>query len=176
MIRLLLKRETNFLWGRDILIAPVYEKAAHTRHLYLPQGEWYDWWTNSKHKGAQTVTREVDLSIMPIYIKVGAIIPVDPVRQYTSEVINEPTTIKIYTGANGSYTLYDDDGISLEYLRGNYTLTHFTWDDRKNKLTIYPEKFKSKQQIPKRIFRLELIPQGVVKEVVYSGQKIEVTF
>ena len=74
------------------------KKAATKRQVYLPEGEWYDWWTNEKQPGAQTISRQVDLSIMPIYVRAGAIIPVDPIRQYTSEKVNEPTTLKIFTG------------------------------------------------------------------------------
>jgi len=92
------KTADEFLWGRDMLIAPVYEKSATTRKLYLPQGQWYDWWTNAKQPGGQTISRSVDLSIMPIYVRAGAIIPFDPIRQYTAEVVKEPTTLKIYTG------------------------------------------------------------------------------
>ena len=79
------KSADQFLWGRDLLIAPVYEKSATKRQVYLPHGEWYDWWTNEKYQSTQTISRQVDLSIMPIYVKAGAIIPVDPIRQYTSE-------------------------------------------------------------------------------------------
>ena len=112
---------------------------------------------------------------MPIYVKAGAIIPVDPIRQYTSEKTNEPTTFKIYTAADGAYSFYEDDGISMEYLKGNYKLTKITWDDKKRKLTVEPGKSNSKQ-IEKRVFKVELIPQGTVKAISYSGKKMEVLF
>ena len=75
------------MWGRDLLVAPVFKKGATSREVYLPAGEWYDWWTNVKSAGGQAVTRAVDLATMPIYVRAGAIIPVDPVRQYTSEPV-----------------------------------------------------------------------------------------
>ncbi len=78
---------TQFLWGRDLLVAPVFTKGATSREVYLPSGEWYDWWTNEKAAGdtagGRTITRQVDLGIMPLYVRAGAIVPVDPVRQYT---------------------------------------------------------------------------------------------
>ena len=166
----------EYLWGRDLLIAPVYEKGATTRKLYLPEGDWYDWWTNTKQLGEKTISRNVDLSIMPIYVRAGAIIPVDPIRQYTSEEITEPTTIKIYTGKNGSYTLYEDDGISMEYLKGNFTLTDFSWDDAKKKLVIQPGKNTNSKQGINRNFKIELIPQGIKKEIVYPNKKTEFFF
>jgi hypothetical protein len=65
---------------------------ATSRDVYLPPGDWYDWWTNAKATGGRTVTRPVDLATMPIFVRAGAIIPVDPVRQYTGEPVSEPTT------------------------------------------------------------------------------------
>jgi alpha-glucosidase/alpha-D-xyloside xylohydrolase len=87
------------MWGRDLLDEPVFTKGATTREVYLPKGEWYDWWTNAKSTGGQTVSRPVDLETMPIYVRAGAIVPVDPVRQYTAQPVTEPTTLKVYRGA-----------------------------------------------------------------------------
>ena len=109
---------TQFMWGRDLLVAPVFTKGATSREVYLPAGDWYDWWTNEKAKGGATVTRAVDLATMPLYVRAGAIVPFDPVRQYTSQPVTEPTTLKVYTGADGQYTLYADDGITQEVHRG----------------------------------------------------------
>ena len=174
--KLAAKSADQFLWGRDLLIAPVYEKGATSRKIYLPQGEWYDWWTNEKHQGAKTISKQVDLSIMPIYVKAGAIIPVDPIRQYTSEKVDEPTTLKVYTGSNGSFTLYEDDGISLDYLKNKFVLTQMLWDNQKRKLTIQPQSPGNTETKTKRVFKVELIPQGVTKQVAYSGSKTEITF
>ena len=72
------KTGDQFLWGKDLLIAPVYQKGATSRTLYLPEGLWYDWWTNTKQEGKQSITRQVDLATLPIYVRAGAIIPFDP--------------------------------------------------------------------------------------------------
>jgi len=113
----------QFMWGRDLLIAPVFTKGAISRVVYLPKADWYDWWSNTKSTGGQHVTREVDLATMPIYVRAGAIIPFDPVRQYTSQRADDPTTRRVYGGADGEYTLYEDDGTSQDYLkrRGSWT-------------------------------------------------------
>ncbi|HEY0874558.1 MAG TPA: DUF5110 domain-containing protein [Vicinamibacterales bacterium] len=126
------------MWGRDLLIAPVFTKGAAFREVYLPRGEWYDWWTNERSAGGRTVTREVDLATMPIYVRAGAIVPFDPVRQYTGEPVSEPTTLRVYRGADGEYTLYDDDGISQDYLNARGTWTRMTWNDEARQLTIEP--------------------------------------
>jgi alpha-glucosidase/alpha-D-xyloside xylohydrolase len=160
----------EYLWGRDMLIAPVYEKGATTREVYLPAGKWYDWWTGKLKTGGRSVHRAVDLATMPIYVRAGAIVPVDPIRQYTGQKVEEPMTLKIYRGADGNYTLYDDDGISLDYLKGSSVETLFQWDDAAKRLTIEPQAKGS----PKRTFKIELIPDGITKEIQYTGQRLEI--
>lgn len=168
---------TQYMWGRDLLIAPVFEKGATSRAVYLPKGEWYDWWTNAKHVGGQTITRVVDLATMPIYVRGGAVIPFDPVRQYTSQVVSEPTTLKIYRGADGQYTLYEDDGISQDYLARRGTWTRMTWNDRRRQLTIEPGAPSGATNLAtQRTFNVELIPEGTTKSMRYSGRRVQVRF
>ena len=143
---------SQYLWGRDLLIAPVFKKGATTRDVYLPEGEWYDWWTNEKKQGGKTISREVNLATMPVYVRAGAIIPFDPVRQYVHEIVQSPTTLKVYTGANGDYTLYDDDGISQDYLAGEGTLTHILWNDKEKKLTLEPAPDSGLRDTPINVF------------------------
>jgi alpha-glucosidase/alpha-D-xyloside xylohydrolase len=142
------KLGTEYLWGRDLLIAPVVEKGAKARRIYLPEGKWFDWWTGEKLAGKRWIERPVDLATMPIYARAGAIIPLDPVRQYTAQSVTEPTLLRIYPGADGEFTLYDDDGQSLGYLKGSdskETWIHFKWQDAAGKLTIEPDRrMKSK--------------------------------
>jgi alpha-glucosidase (family GH31 glycosyl hydrolase) len=168
----------QFLWGRDLLIAPVFEKGAGTRTVYLPAGDsWYDWWTNAVAAGGQDVIRKVDLATMPIYVRAGAIIPVDPVRQYTAQPVTEPTTLRVYRGANGQYTLYDDDGSSQEYLKNRGTWTRMTWNDNARQLTIEPGAPAGGTNIAaERRFRVMLMPEGTVRDVTYSGRRVQVTF
>ncbi len=168
---------TQYMWGRDLLVAPVFGKGATTRSVYLPKGEWYDWWTNAKHSGGQTVLRAVDLATMPIFVRAGAIIPFDPVRQYTSEVVSEPTTLKVYRGADGQYTLYEDDGISQQYLAKRGSWTRMTWNDRSRQLTIEPgAPAGATNVVASRSFKVEMLPEGTIKTVTYAGRRVQVTF
>jgi alpha-glucosidase/alpha-D-xyloside xylohydrolase len=168
---------TQYMWGRDLLVAPVFEKGATTRNLYLPKGDWYDWWTNAKETGGQTITRKVDLATMPIYARAGAIIPFDPIRQYTSEVTNEPTTLKIFTGKNGNFILYNDDGISQEYLEGKGSWISFTWNDQLKQLTLKPGAPKGfANQVYSRKFKIELVPKGIIKTLDYTGNEINLNW
>jgi len=168
---------SQYLWGRDLLVAPVFTPGASTRDVYLPHGDWYDFWTNEKLSGGQTVTRPIDLATMPIYVSAGAILPFDPVRQYTSQVVDEPTTLKIYRGADGEFTMYTDDGISLDYLQGQATWTRMSWDESAQRLTIAPAAPQGAKNMPSnRVFRAELVPTGEIREVDYAGDRMEVVF
>ena len=167
----------QFLWGRDLLIAPVFTKGATSRVVYLPAGEWYDWWTNERAAGGRTVAKAVDLATMPIFVRAGAIVPVDPVRQYTSEPVTEPTTLRVYRGADGQFTLYDDDGISQEYLQGRGSWIRLTWTDGARALTIEPGAPRGATNVAApRQFRVQVLPDGPVKDVSYTGNRLRVTF
>jgi alpha-glucosidase/alpha-D-xyloside xylohydrolase len=160
----------QFLWGKDILVAPVYEKNAATRKLYLPEGIWYDWWTNKKITGATIIERPIDLATMPLFVKAGAIIPIDAIRQSTSDTTAAALTIKIYEGANGSFELYEDDGVSRDYLKGVYQLTKFSWDEKLKSLTIETLNKMNHQPI-NRQFIIEWIGQQKRKAIKYQGKK-----
>jgi alpha-glucosidase/alpha-D-xyloside xylohydrolase len=159
-----------------LLIAPVFTQGATTRDVYLPAGDWYDWWTNTRVKGGQTVSRPIDLATMPIYARAGAIIPFDPVRQYTSEVVTGPTTLRVYPGANGQFTLYDDDGISQEYLAGRGQWIRMTWNDQTRQLTMEPGGAPGATNAGgTRQFQVTL-PDGTSKAVTYRGARVVVAF
>ena len=169
---------SEYLWGRDLLVAPVFTQGAEAREVYLPVGDWYDWWTGERLSGGRTVTRQVDLATMPIYARAGAVIPFDPVRQYMDEPVDEPTTIKVFRGADGEFTLYEDDGISLDYLQGRGTWTRMTWDDAEARLTIEPGAPPGAVNLlPEgRMFVVELLPGGETRTVRYEGSRVEVVF
>jgi alpha-glucosidase/alpha-D-xyloside xylohydrolase len=168
----------QFLWGRDLLIAPVFEQGAVARSIYLPEGDgWYDWWTNAAAAGGQDVKYRTDLATMPIFVRAGAIIPLDPVRQHTGQQVNEPTTLRIYRGADGQFMLYDDDGVSQEYLKGTGTWTRLSWNDKANQLTIEPAAPQGARNVAaRRVFRVMLVPGDRTQDVPYTGQRVQVTF
>ena len=168
---------TQFLWGRDLLVAPVFTKGATSREVYLPHGDWYDWGTNERTKGGVTVTRAVDLATLPLYVRAGAIVPFDPVRQYTAQAVPEPTTLKVYTGADGHFTLYADDGISQDYLAGRGTWIRLTWNDRRRQLSLEPGAPRGSTNLAtKRTFRVLLLPAGTTQDVSYDGKQVSIRF
>ena len=166
---------TEYLWGRDLLVAPVFTKGAATRDVYLPAGDWFDWWTGVKLAGGKVVSREVTLETMPIYARAGAIIPVDPIRQYTAQPVKDPTTLKIFTGANGDYTLYEDDGISQDYVKRRGTWTRISWNDQTRQLTIEPgAPAGATNVVTRRVFRVQLVPGDATRDVTYAGTRVRV--
>lgn len=166
----------EYLWGRDILVAPVVEKGTQSRRLYLPAGDWFDWWTHQKVSGGRWIERPVDLGTMPLYARAGAIIPLDPIRQYTSEKVNQPTTITVFAGADGSFVMYDDDGSSLDYKLDVANWTGFRWNDRSRTLTIEPDSRTRLKSSVAREFEVSLVPAGQRKSVAFPGRKVEVRF
>ena len=117
-------------------MAPVVSKGTTSRRLYLPRGVWHDYWTNERHEGGREIERAVDLETTPLYVRAGAIIPHDPVRQYTSQAVREPATFVIYPGADGRARLYEDDGISFDYRTGAWMGVDVAWNDSVRTLTL----------------------------------------
>ena len=89
-------RGDQYLWGRDMLVAPVVEKGAGSRRVYLPRGRWVDYWTEKAVDGGAEIVRAVDLETMPIYVRAGAIVPAGPAKQYTSQPTTGRLTITVY--------------------------------------------------------------------------------
>ena len=169
---------TEYLWGRNLLVAPVFEKAATKRNIYLPEGDdWYDWWSMTKTSGGQTIEYTVNLATLPLFVKAGSIIPFDPIRQYTSEIIKEPTTLKIFSGKNAEFTLYDDDGISQDYLKDKGIQINLKWDEKKRTFSLANGNLKNVNNTKKqREFNVQLLPEGIMKTIVYKGKTITLLF
>lgn len=129
-------RDDQYLWGRDILVAPVLEPGAGSRRVYLPAGKWYDFWSNDLVTGGKEIERKVDLATLPLYIRAGAVIPMGPVKQYVSQPVDKPMTIRIYPGADGDLVLYEDDGESFAYERGQFLRLAMQWNDARRQLRL----------------------------------------
>ncbi len=173
-----MKNGDEYLWGRDILVAPVVEKGARSRRVYLPAGTWFDWWTGRKFEGKKWIEREVDLGTMPLYVRAGAIVPLDPVRRFTSQQVTDPTVLRIYPGANGASTLYDDDGQSLAYRDNSDPKTiwlRFGWDDAARRLTIDPGAQMKRWPGGTRNFRAEIVTEdGISRAISFHGERLMV--
>jgi len=166
-------RGDEYLWGRDILVAPVVEKGATSRRVYLPRGAWHDFWTNDRVEGGREVDRAVDLATMPLFVRAGAIVPLGPVKQYTGERVDEPTTLRIYPGADGTFLLYDDDGRSYAYERGDWMGIDCRWNDARRTLTLDLAD-GSRLRPPARAFRVEVSGRATTRDVSFAGRPVAV--
>lgn len=129
-------RGDEYLWGRDLLVAPVVEKGATSRRLYLPRGCWFDFWTEKRVEGGREIDRSVNLATTPLYARAGSVIPMGPVRQYVSEPSVEPVTLVIYPGADGESSWYEDDGVTFDYRHGQWMRLTMSWKDTTRRLTL----------------------------------------
>ncbi len=185
----------QFMFGKSLMIAPVttpmyfkeviqktdtvkVEDFSRTgsEKVYLPSGtSWFDFWTNEKHNGGDSVEKNVPLDIIPVYVKSGSIIPFGPKVQYATEKDWTTLDIRVYTGQDGSFTLYEDENDNYNYEQGAYSLINFTWDDKNRKLVIDKREGKFDGMLVNRSFQIIVIDgQGnpVLKKVDYSGERI----
>ena len=123
-----------YYFGPSLLVAPVFEKGANDRKVYLPAGGWYDFWTAKRVEGGATVTVAAPLETMALFVRAGAIVPTGPVKQYVEEPSAEPVRLTIYPGADGRFQLYDDDGLSFAYEKGAFAIVDLKWDDARKTL------------------------------------------
>ena len=163
----------QYLWGRNVLVAPVVERDASTRLVYLPPGSWYDFWTGDRVEGGREINRAVDLETMPLYVKAGSILPLGPVKQYTNEPVDAPLTVKVYPGGDASFLLYEDDGASFNYRKGSWMGIAMTWSDQDRKLTLRLEK-GSRMLFP--VKRMEIKMGELVRSLIFDGGPASVSF
>jgi len=127
----------QFMFGPALLINPVMEAGATSRCLYLPSGtDWYDFWTGERTPGGKTVDTPAPIESMPIYVRAGSIIPMGPFVQYSTEKPADPIELRIYQGASGKFTIYEDENDNYNYEKGKYATITVAWDEKKQTLTI----------------------------------------
>jgi alpha-glucosidase (family GH31 glycosyl hydrolase) len=115
----------EFLWGDDLLVAPVTREGATAWPVYLPPGGWYDFWTGARHDGPAGITLAAPLDRLPLLVRAGAILPLGPVVQHTAERPLDEITLLIYPDGASRFELYEDDGRTNAYRQGHHALTPF---------------------------------------------------
>src|SRR5690606_12324344 len=177
----------EFMFGKSILVCTVTKSMYNndeqadfnkieSRELYLPAGvNWFDFWTGEKIAGAQPISKETPIDIIPLYIKEGSILPIGPNVQYATEKKWDNLELKVYTGANGSFTLYEDEFYNYNYENGAYTEIPITWDNSKKTLTIGERKGAYNEMLSNRKFTV-ILDDGTSKIVPYKGKKVVIKF
>ncbi len=126
----------EFMFGKAILVSPIIEPKKTEQNVYLPEHSgWLNFWTGESFNGGQSVKTEAPLDKIPLYVKAGSIIPMGPSIQYATEK-NDPIEIRIYPGADGVFTLYEDENNNYDYEKGMYSTITFSWNDKDKVLTI----------------------------------------
>ncbi len=148
----------EYLFGRSILVAPVTEPGVKEWSVYLPEGAgWWDFWSNEKIQGGEDVNREVPLDILPLYVRAGSILPFGPAVQYSTEKSWDNLEIRVYPGADGVFTLYEDENDNYNYEQGKFSTIAFRWSDRNRTLTISDRKGEFPGMIKNRKFKIVLV-------------------
>jgi alpha-D-xyloside xylohydrolase len=183
------------LFGDGIMVSPVVspmyyaaksapiDGVARNREVYLPKGTWIDFWTGAKLSGGRTVTVDAPIARIPLHVRAGSILPMGPSVQYASEQPDAPIELRIYPGADGDYTYYEDAGEGWGYERGDYALIRMRWNDASRKLTIGPRQGRFPGMKAKRVFKVVVVgakagrgaeQDGKAADVVYDGRAVTV--
>jgi alpha-D-xyloside xylohydrolase len=158
-------------------VEPVTFAQAKSTKVYLPEGTvWYDFWTNEKVNGGQEIAKATTIDEIPLFIKSGSIIPFGPQVQYATEKKWDNLEIRVYPGANGEFTLYEDENDNYNYEKGVYSTISFTWNDAKKSLTVNDRKGSFPGMLATRKFNIVVIAAGqkINKAITYSGKKLVV--
>ncbi|MFI5186923.1 MAG: glycoside hydrolase family 31 protein, partial [Chitinophagales bacterium] len=183
----------QYMFGPAFLINPVTAQLysgdnasgkEKSRTLYLPKATWYNFWTGEKSEGGQTIHSAAPIDIMPVYVKAGSIIPMGEAMEYATEKPANVIELRIYPGADGQFTLYEDENNNYNYEKGKSASIIFTWFDKKNELTISDAKGNFPGMLHNRTFNIVLVGPGkgvgeeasakTDKTIIYKGKSIKV--
>ena len=163
----------EYMFGRNLLVAPVlnsmYVNAVEgkatedfsvikNRAVYLPNGtDWYDFWTGEKLIGGQEVQKAAPVDLIPLYVKAGSVMPFGQKVQYSDEKKWDNLEIRVYRGADGEFTLYEDEKNNYNYEKGVYSTITFKWNDKEQTLTISDRKGAFPGMLKSRTFNIVLV-------------------
>ena len=180
-----LEIDNQFMFGPSILVNPVTDAGATQRQVYLPKGnKWFDFWTGKIYIGGEIIFAPAPLNSLPLFVKAGAIIPFGPDLQYAMEKKADPLEIRVYTGANGSFSLYEDGNINNDYIKGIYSNILFKWDENTQTLNIGKRKGNFPGMLKDRRMNIvfvdvnhgngDLASKKIDRSVSYNGNAITI--
>jgi alpha-D-xyloside xylohydrolase len=177
----------QYLFGPAIMVCPVTQSNLNTRAVYLPAtaAPWYNFWTGETSAAGQRVEATAPVETLPLFVKPGSIIPMGPFIQYSSEKPADPTELRIYRGADGKFTLYEDKGDTYNYEKGEYATIPISWNDAKHTLEIGKRSGDFSGMLKERTFNIEWVSAGHGAGITadekpdaivhYSGKAVKIT-
>ena len=168
-------------------LASQHKELDTTMSTYLPAGtDWYDFWTNERHSGGSTATRDCPLDVFPLYVRAGSIVPLGPVVQYATEKPDAPLELRIYSGADARFTIYEDDNETYAYERGEHATYELRWDDAARTLRVGARQGSFPGLVTNRTFHVVVARPGEnaglspslndARTVEYTGAPLTVRF
>ena len=150
--------------------------ATKTATKYLPKGAaWYDFWTGRRYGGGQTVTLETRFDRVPMFVRAGSILPLGPEMQYVGEKAWDNLELRVYPGADATFTLYEDEGDNYNYEQGKHATITMQWNDKARKLTIGQRQGAYEGMLQQRQFTV-VLPDGTTKTAHYDGSAVSIAF
>ena len=164
----------QYLWGRNLLVAPVVEQGAESRRVYLPRGDWYDFWTGER-SGRRPRDQPSCRSGNSAALRAGGFdSALGPVKQYTGENSDLPLSVSIYPGADASFLVYEDDGSSFNYRKGEWMGIQMEWNESRRTLALHLA--PDSRMLPPSHRNFEVKLGETVRTLAFSGAPVEVKF
>lgn len=174
----------QYLFGPALMVNPVIEPGATSRSVYLPaKTAWYDFWTGKRETAGRRVDASAPIESMPLYVPAGSILALGPAVEYVDQKPADPLEVRVYPGADGSFTFYEDAGDSYDYEHGAYATISLRWNDETNTLTIGKRAGAYEGMLKQRTFRVVLVDRqrgggldesAGARAVAYSGEEVRV--
>jgi alpha-D-xyloside xylohydrolase len=179
-----IRQSYQYLFGKSIMVAPVTEAGVTEWNVYLPKSNgWYNFWTGKRFTGGQTIKADAPQDKIPLFVRAGSVVPMGKFLQYTSEKPMDTLEIRVYSGADGQFDLYNDEGNNYNYEKGKFTVIPFNWNEQQQTLTIDKQQGGYTGALKKCVLNIVWVNEsngtGIdisrnAKRVVYTGEKITV--
>ncbi len=177
--------DDQYMFGPSIMVCPVYKYQARAREVYLPAGtNWYNAYTGEVSEGGQVITAKAPYERMPLFVKAGAILPVGPEIEYTNQKPDAPIKLLVYTGADGAFKIYEDEGLNYNYEKGKFSIIPLQWSEEDGTLTIGDRTGDFEGMLRERTFEIVFASKNQKvdfdfeklkgQKVTYTGKMVEI--